>query len=86
VIKAHARLYHFYHEDLEGTGKLGIKFNDNFGIPKDPKNASHVDATNHFNDFQVRAYNYDLKTREPDAMTLISLIAGHFRKSHIPGT
>jgi len=55
VIKAHARLYHFYHEDLEGTGKFGIKFNDNFGIPKDPQNSSHVDATNHFNEFQVRA-------------------------------
>jgi beta-glucosidase/6-phospho-beta-glucosidase/beta-galactosidase len=56
VIKAHARLYHFYHEDIEGAGKLGIKFNDNFGVPKNPNNASDVDAANHFNEFQLGTF------------------------------
>ncbi|OBT57017.1 hypothetical protein VE04_03125 [Pseudogymnoascus sp. 24MN13] len=56
VIKAHAQLYHFYHEDVQGTGKLGIKFNDNFGVPKNPKNQSDLDATNHFNDFQLATF------------------------------
>ncbi|KFY10959.1 hypothetical protein V491_07403 [Pseudogymnoascus sp. VKM F-3775] len=56
VVKAHAQLYHFYHEDVQGTGKLGIKFNDNFGVPKNPKNQSDLDATNHFNDFQLATF------------------------------
>jgi beta-glucosidase/6-phospho-beta-glucosidase/beta-galactosidase len=56
VIKAHARLYHFYHEEIQGTGKMGMKFNDNFGVPLDPANSSHVDATNHFNDFQLATF------------------------------
>ncbi|KAH7397668.1 glycoside hydrolase [Cadophora sp. MPI-SDFR-AT-0126] len=56
VIKAHARLYHFYHDTVNGTGKLGLKFNDNFGVPKNPQNASDVSATNHFNDFQLATF------------------------------
>lgn len=50
---AHSQVYRFYHEELKGTGKIGIKFNDNFGVPKDPKNASHVDAANRFQDMQL---------------------------------
>ena len=30
IIKAHARLYHFYHEEIKGTGKISITFNNNF--------------------------------------------------------
>lgn len=56
VIKAHARLYHFYHENVNGTGKLGIKFNDNFGVPKNPQNASDVDAANHFSTYQTSSF------------------------------
>src|SRR4051794_31935756 len=56
VIKAHARLYHFYHESINGTGKVGIKFNDNFGVPKDPNNSTDVNATIHFNDFQLATF------------------------------
>ncbi|KAH7034238.1 beta-glucosidase A [Macrophomina phaseolina] len=56
VIKAHARLYHFYHEEINGTGQVGIKFNDNFGVPLDPTNSSDVEAANHFNDFQLATF------------------------------
>ncbi|UPX20750.1 uncharacterized protein EKO05_0010971 [Ascochyta rabiei] len=56
VIKAHARLYHFYHEDIKGTGKISITFNDNFGVPRDPKNPADVDAANHFNSFQLATF------------------------------
>ncbi|KAJ5281980.1 CAZyme family GH1 [Penicillium angulare] len=53
VIHAHSQVYHFYHDQLKGTGKMGLKFNDNFGVPKDPKNASHVEAANRFQEMQL---------------------------------
>jgi hypothetical protein len=53
VIKSHARLYHFYHEEIGGTGKISLKLNDNFGLPKDPKNPAEVHAANHFNEYQL---------------------------------
>jgi beta-glucosidase/6-phospho-beta-glucosidase/beta-galactosidase len=56
VIKAHARLYHFYHEEMKGSGKISITFNDNFGVPLNPKDASDVDAANHFNSFQLATF------------------------------
>ncbi|KAF2181073.1 glycoside hydrolase family 1 protein [Zopfia rhizophila CBS 207.26] len=56
VIKAHARLYHFYHEEIKGTGKVSITFNDNFGVPRDPNNPSDVEAANHFNSFQLATF------------------------------
>jgi len=56
VIKAHARLYHFYHDEVKGTGKVGLKFNDNFGVPRDPRNAADINAANHFNSFQLATF------------------------------
>lgn len=44
VIKAHAQVYHFYKKELNGTGKISIKFNDNFGVPRDPANGADVYA------------------------------------------
>lgn len=56
VLKAHARLYHFYREEMNGTGKISLKLNDNFGVPRDPKNQADVDAANHFNSFQLATF------------------------------
>jgi beta-glucosidase/6-phospho-beta-glucosidase/beta-galactosidase len=56
VIKAHARLYHFYHDEIKGTGKLSITFNDNFGVPRNPDDPGDVDAAHHFNDFQLATF------------------------------
>lgn len=56
IIKAHARLYHFYHEEIKGTGKISITFNNNFGVPLDPSNPADVDAANHFNSFQLATF------------------------------
>lgn len=56
MIKANTQLYHFYHDEIKGTGKMGIKFNDNFGVFKHPQSQSHVDATNHFNEFQLGTF------------------------------
>lgn len=53
VIKAHARVYRFYKEELKGTGKIAIKFNNNFGVPRDPDSEADVYAANHFNSFQL---------------------------------
>jgi len=56
VLKAHARLYHFYKEEVNGTGKISIKFNDNFGVPRDPQDPADVEAANHFNSFQLATF------------------------------
>lgn len=57
VIKAHARLYHFYHDEIKGKGKVSLTFNDNFGVPRDPNNPADVDAANHFNSFQLATFS-----------------------------
>lgn len=56
VIKAHARLYHFYHEEIGGIGKISLTLNDNFGVPRNPQDAADVDAANHFNSFQLATF------------------------------
>ncbi|VUC35905.1 unnamed protein product [Clonostachys rosea] len=53
VIKAHARVYHFYKEELNGTATISFKMNNNFGVPKDPSNESDLYAAEHFNSFQL---------------------------------
>lgn len=53
VIKAHARVYHFYKEEINGTGTISFKMNNNFGVPKDPSNESDLYAAEHFNSFQL---------------------------------
>jgi beta-glucosidase/6-phospho-beta-glucosidase/beta-galactosidase len=53
VIHAHAQVYRFYHEELKATGKMSLKLNDNFGVPKNPKNNSDVEAANRFNEMQL---------------------------------
>lgn len=35
---------------------MSLKFNDNFGVPQDPSNPSHVAAAKHFNDFQLATF------------------------------
>ena len=32
---------------------MGIKFNNNFGVPKEPSNSSHIDAVNRFQEMQL---------------------------------
>ncbi|KAE8403267.1 glycoside hydrolase superfamily [Aspergillus pseudonomiae] len=56
VVHAHAQVYHFYHEELNATGKIGIKFNDNFGVPRDPTNSSDIIAANRFQEMQLGLY------------------------------
>ncbi|KIX06488.1 uncharacterized protein Z518_04464 [Rhinocladiella mackenziei CBS 650.93] len=56
VLKAHAQVYHFYKDALNGTGKVSLKLNDNFGVPRNPSNPSDVYASEHFNTFQLATF------------------------------
>ncbi|KHN99139.1 glycoside hydrolase [Metarhizium album ARSEF 1941] len=53
AIKSHARVYHFYKEELKGTGRVSIKLNNNFGVPRRPNSEADVYAANHFNSIQL---------------------------------
>ncbi|KAI1736968.1 glycoside hydrolase [Xylaria scruposa] len=53
VVNAHAQVYHFYHDVLKATGKIGIKFNDNFGVPRDPRNSTDVEAANRYQELYL---------------------------------
>ena len=56
VIQATAKLHHFYHNELNATGKFGIKFNDNFGIPLNAENDEDVAAAERFQEFQLASF------------------------------
>lgn len=53
VIRSHARVYHFYKEELRGTGRISLKFNNNFGVPRNPNSEADIYAANHFNSIQL---------------------------------
>ncbi|KAF4553720.1 Hypothetical protein D9617_6g094520 [Elsinoe fawcettii] len=53
VIKAHARVYHFYKDELKGQGKIALKFNNNFGVPRNATSEADIYAADHFNSFQL---------------------------------
>ncbi|KAK2589882.1 hypothetical protein QQS21_012435 [Conoideocrella luteorostrata] len=53
VIKSHARVYHWYKEELKGTGRISLKFNNNFGVPRNPNSPADVYAADHFNSIQL---------------------------------
>lgn len=60
VVRTHAELYHYYHDVLGGNGKVGFKLNDNFGVPQDPTNATHVEAANWFNELWLGPVGFPL--------------------------
>ena len=53
VLRGHARLYHFYHDEIQGKGRVGLKVNDNFGVPLNPHNSSDVEAAIQFNNAEI---------------------------------
>lgn len=53
VVRAHARVYRWYKEELGGTGRISLKLNNNFGVPRDPANEKDVNAADHFNSIQL---------------------------------
>ncbi|KAI1749539.1 glycoside hydrolase [Xylaria castorea] len=56
VVNAHAQVYHFYHDVLKATGKMGIKLNDNFGVPRDPRNSTDIEAANRYQELYLSLF------------------------------
>lgn len=51
MTRAHADVYHWYKEELKGTGRISLKFANNLALPLDPSNSSHVAAALRYQDF-----------------------------------
>ncbi|KAG8625050.1 hypothetical protein KVT40_006801 [Elsinoe batatas] len=56
MIRSHARLAHFYREEINGTGKISLTLNNNFGVPHNPLDPAAVDAASHFNTIQLSTF------------------------------
>lgn len=56
VLKSHARLYHFYKEELHGKGKVSMKMGATPGIPLSPSDSSHRAAAEHYTDLNLGTY------------------------------
>ncbi|KAL4749338.1 hypothetical protein BDW72DRAFT_214146 [Aspergillus terricola var. indicus] len=76
VVQAHAELYHYYHEELGGTGKIGFKLNNNFGLPKNPENQTDIEAANRFNEMQLGGFGNPLCLGEQYPETLLNTLPG----------
>lgn len=51
LMKAHATVYRFYHENIKGAGKVTFKQGGPIGLPYNPSNASDVQAAQRYNAF-----------------------------------
>ncbi|KAL3472035.1 glycoside hydrolase superfamily [Aspergillus californicus] len=76
VVQAHAQVHHYYHDTLKGTGKVGFKLNNNFGVPKNPSNQTDVDATNRFNEMQLGGFGNPLCLGEQYPQSLLQTLPG----------
>lgn len=56
VIKSHARLHHFYHEVLQGNGKMSLKLGATPGLAQDPTNSTHLAAVQRYNDLGIGVF------------------------------
>ncbi|KAL4790132.1 glycoside hydrolase superfamily [Aspergillus venezuelensis] len=74
VVQAHAELYHYYHEELGGTGKIGFKLNNNFGVPRNPENQTDIDAANRFNEMQLGGFGNPLCLGEQYPESLLNTL------------
>lgn len=71
IVTAHADLYHFYKDELKGTGQFGQKIGVAFPAPKDPLNATHVEASQRFYDLYMGVLSdpWYLGQQYPEAYT-----------------
>ncbi|ODV66764.1 glycoside hydrolase [Hyphopichia burtonii NRRL Y-1933] len=60
VVKSTARLHKFYHEEIQGKGKFGIKFNLSLGVPRNTSNPEDVAAADRYNAFYVQSFGNPL--------------------------
>lgn len=76
VVRAHAELYHYYHDVLNGTGQVGFKLNDNFGVPTSPGNETDVHAADRFNEMQLGSFGNPLCLGEQYPESLLTTLPG----------
>ncbi|KAL4913610.1 glycoside hydrolase superfamily [Aspergillus aurantiobrunneus] len=76
VVQAHAQLYHYYHDVLGASGKVGFKLNDNFGVPKDLNNQTDIDAASRFNEMQLAGFGNPLCLGQQYPDSLLSTLPG----------
>lgn len=53
ILLAHADVYHWYKETLNGTGRISTKLANTLALPLDPSNPDDVEAATRYQDFQV---------------------------------
>lgn len=53
ILMAHADVYHWYKEVLNGTGTVNAKFSNLLAVPLDPSNPDDVDAALRYQDFHL---------------------------------
>lgn len=53
VLKAHARVAHYYRENLHGKGKISMKMGVTPAVPADPSNATHIEAADFLSEFYL---------------------------------
>lgn len=51
ILMGHAMVYHWYKEELKGTGRITLKLANNIAVPLDPTNSSDVQAALRYQDF-----------------------------------
>ena len=51
ILIAHAKVYHFYKEELGGTGRITLMVANNFAVHLDPNNSSDVEAALRYQEF-----------------------------------
>jgi beta-glucosidase/6-phospho-beta-glucosidase/beta-galactosidase len=56
ILMAHAKVYHWYKEELRGTGNITIKFANNPGTPLDNANPDDVRAALRYQDYILGAF------------------------------
>lgn len=56
ILRAHAATYHFYKNELKGTGNITIKFSNNYGVPRNPTSDADIYAADWFNSFAIGMY------------------------------
>ncbi|GKZ34426.1 hypothetical protein AbraIFM66950_004701 [Aspergillus brasiliensis] len=72
VIHAQAQVYHFFHHELKAIGRMGIKFNDNFGVPQTPNtppthhDLSYIANTSYF--FDIDPYTATVVSPPPEGI------------------
>lgn len=53
ILQAHASVFHWYKEELQGTGLVTVKFANNLATPLDNANADDLRAALRYQDFLV---------------------------------